>query len=114
MVKILQTKNKICRLCKEVYSDEKAINTTFFIFVLSLLGIIVAWVAMGPLFDSLYILITGMTPDMIDPEAKADALKMYYWFGMFPLFVFIALLYFVIKRSVDVSKGFSEEHGGNL
>ena len=72
----------------------------FFILFSTLLGVGIIWVLMGNLFDGLYFVVNGLPPGLVDEAAKRDALTMYYWFGSIPLGIFIALLYYVIKRAV--------------
>lgn len=93
----------------KLIKDENGLNTTFFILILTLFGVIIVWALLGPFFDGLYFTLSGLPVGLVDEAAKEDAITMYYWFGVVPLGVFIALLYFVIKRAVDVSKGFKED-----
>lgn len=90
---------------KSILRDETAMFPAFIYVILTIFGMAIAWVMLGPLFDNLYLGAHGMG-DQISEASLNDIDSIYWWFSITLFFGVLGCAIWYIKQGVDKSKGF--------
>lgn len=95
----IQTNGKL----RNLLHDENAMFPAFIYVVLTIFGMVLVWVALGPLFDSLYIVSHS---GLVSSRSLPDIDSIYWWYSIALFFGVLGCAIWYIKQGVDKSKGF--------